>query len=139
MDTVVIRVRDLPYVLPATTVDGTLRWDPIHLQVVNSANATVDLDVAGATWALTVSDAQGGTAELSKTTAAALGDSGVYVENATTGTVHICVEDSDVTTLGAGVHWYDVKVTIPAAHAYMAPGTYCLLQGTLTITEDAAG
>lgn len=139
MTIVSVRVADLPAYVAAAAVDGALRWEPQHLQVTTSAGTTVDLNVAGFHWAITVSDQRGGSAELSLTETETLGDSGVYVETSASGYVHILIDADDVAALGAGEHWYEVKAAVPSGHAYLAPGTYCLLHGPLSIGDDAVG
>jgi hypothetical protein len=139
METIITAARDIPREWPATASDGAVHWDPLHLGVIDSSGATVDNDLTAVTWELTVSDEQGGVAELEATTAASLGDTGVYVEDASTGCIHIAIEADDVATLGAGVHWYEVRATIPAGHAYLPPGPRVIARGPLTIEEDAVG
>lgn len=137
METIITAARDTPREWPASAADGAVHWDPLHLQVINSSGTIVDNDLTGVMWALTVSDEQGGTSELAATTAAALGDTGVYVEVAATGYVHIAIAADDVATLGPGEHWYEVKATIPVGHAYLPPGARIIAHGPLTIAEGA--
>lgn len=135
METLVIAVRDLPQYLPATAVDGAVRWDPLQLRI-NPDGTAVDLVLTGVTWALTISDERGGTAEVTAA-GVAWGTTGVYVEDATTGNIHLLVGAADVTTLGPGEHWYELKATIPAGHTHLPPGVMCFLHGPLSIGEDA--
>lgn len=137
METIITAARDVPEEWPASASDGAVHWDPLHLRVINTSGATVDNDLTGVTWALTVSDEQGGRAELEATTAASLGDTGVYVEDAATGAIHVAIEEDDVEDLGPGVHWYEVKATIPIGHAYLPPGARIIARGLLTIAEGA--
>lgn len=139
MDTVVIDDRLLPEDRPAEVVDGCDYRDALHLQVLTeSGPPAVDLDCTSATWALTVSDAQGGTALVTGATIATWADSGVMVEDAVTGYVHVVVCAADVATLGPGDYYYQVAVTLPAGHTYRPSWTQCLLAGTLTIKAAAA-
>lgn len=139
MDTVVIDDRLLPEDRPAEVVDGCDYRDALHLQVLTeSGPPAVDLVCTSATWTLTVSDVQGGTALLSKTSTAAWTTSGVYVEDAVTGYVHVVVCAADVTALGPGDYYYQVTVALPASHAYRPSWTQCLLAGTFKVHAAAA-
>lgn len=137
METIITAARDTPEEWPASASDGAVHWAPLRLRVINSSGVTVDNDLTDVTWELTVSDGQGGTAELEATTAATLGETGVYVEDAATGAIHVAIEADDVENLGAGVHWYEVRATIPVGHAYLPPGPRIIARGPLTIEEDA--
>jgi len=137
LEQIIARPRELPVTRPAEARDGALYWDPLHLQVITTAGATADLDVTGATWALTVSDARDGNALLSKAATATFGLSGVYVESATGGIAHVVIDDGDMTTIGAGSRWYELRMEAPSAHAYLPPGDFCLLEGPLVIRADA--
>lgn len=139
MDTVVIDDRLLPEDRPATVVDGCDYRDALHLQVLGETGPpAVDLDCTSATWALTVSNAQGGTALVTGADIATWSDSGVMVEDAATGYVHVVVCAADVATLGPGDYYYQVAVTLPAGHAYRPSWTQCLLSGTFTVKAAAA-
>lgn len=138
MDSVIVDDRDLPEDRPAEVVDGCDYRDAMHLQVLTeSGPPAVDLDCTSATWTLVVSDEQGGTALLNKTSTSAWTTSGVYVEDAATGYVYIVVCAADVTTLGPGAYYYQVTVTLPASHAYQPSWTQCLLAGTFTVNPAA--
>lgn len=139
MDTVIIDDRDLPEDRPAEVVDGCDYRDALHLQVLTeSGPPAVDLVCTSATWTLVVSDEQGGTALLTKTSTAAWTTSGVYVEDAPTGYVHVVVCAADVATLGPGDYYYEATVTLPAGHAYLPSRKLCLVCGTLTVNAAAA-
>lgn len=139
MDITVIDDRLLPEDRPATVVDGCDYRDALHLQVLGETGPpAVDLDCTSATWALTVSNAQGGTALVTGATIATWADTGVMVEDAAAGYVHVVVCAADVATLGPGDYYYQVTVTLPAGHAYRPSWTQCLLSGTLTIKAAAA-
>ncbi len=139
MDITVIDDRLLPEDRPAEVVDGCDYRDALHLQVLTEDGPpAVDLNCTSATWALTVSNAQGGTALLTGADIATWSDSGVMVEDAATGYVHVVVCAADVATLGPGDYYYQVAVTLPAGHAYRPSWTQCLLSGTLTIKAAAA-
>lgn len=139
MDTVVIDDRLLPEDRPATVVDGCDYRDALHLQVLTEDGPpAIDLDCTSATWALTVSNAQGGTALLTGAALSTWADTGVMVEDAATGYVHVVVCAADVSALGPGDYYYQVTVSLPAGHAYRPSWTQCLLSGTLTIKAAAA-
>jgi hypothetical protein len=139
VETIITAARNVPEEWPASASDGAVHWAPLRLRVINSSGTTVDNDLTGVTWALTVSDEQGGVAELEATTAASLGGTGVYVEDAETGHIHIAIEADDVADLGAGEHWYEVVATIPIGHAYLPPGARIIAHGPLTLAEGAVG
>lgn len=139
METIITAARNVPEEWPASASDGAVHWAPLRLRVINSSGTTVDNDLTGVTWALTVSDEQGGVAELEATTAASLGGTGVYVEDAATGAIHVAIEADDIEDLGPGVHWYEVRATIPVGHAHLPPGPRVIARGPLTIEEDAVG
>ena len=138
MDTVVIDDRLLPEDRPAEVVDGCDYRDALHLQVLTEDGPpAVDLNCTSATWALTVSNAQGGTALITGATLSTWADSGVMVEDAVTGYVHVVVCAADVSTLGPGDYYYQVTVALPASHAYRPSWTQCLLAGTFKVHAAA--
>lgn len=139
METTIVTNRDLPVYRPAAVVAGCDYRDPLHLQSLTGvATTAADLDVTGATWALVVASEQGGASLLAGGTITAWDDSGVLVETAAEGYVHlvICADDTD--TLGAGEYYYQLTLTLPAGSTVLPSWTQCVLHGTLTINDAAA-
>ena len=131
---------DLPEIHPAEVTDGCDYRGAHTLQVMTEAGPpAVALDLTDATWVLTISDEQGDTdaALLTGADIATWADTGVYVEDVSTGYVHVVVCAADVTTLGPGTYYYQVTVSLPAGHTYRPSWTQCLFAGPLVVNAAA--
>jgi len=138
MATKTIDINALPYVCNVDLrVGDSYRklWTLQRQTTAGAAGSAVDL--TSVTWTLKVSDYQGGTSTLSKTTTNVWTASGVHVDTAASGTFSVYLLAADVTTIGVGRHYYEVEATFPAAHADFPSMVKTLIAGTLHVTDDA--
>lgn len=111
---------------------------PLHLQVIDTAGVTQDCSVTDCTWVLNISDAPGGTVKLTGGLVTDWADTGVKVETAASGYIHLIACKADLATLTAGTtYWYDLSVTTPAGHTYLPSWTGTLLRGMFTVLSAA--
>jgi len=137
MATKTIDINALPYVCNVDLRVGDSYRKLWTLQRQTDASTTAAVSLTSVTWTLKVSDYQGGTSTLSKTTAADWTASGVHVDTAASGTFSVYLLAADVTTIGVGRHYYEVEATFPAAHADFPSMVKTLIAGTLHVTDDA--
>lgn len=137
-ETIQVTVESPTATRPIEVPEGCDLRLPLHLQVIDTAGVTQNFSATDCTWTLNISDYPGGTVKLTGGLVTVWADTGVKVETAASGFIHLIAQVSDLATLTAGTtYWYDLTVTTPAGHAYLPSWTGMLLTGSFTVTTAA--
>jgi len=136
MATIVVDVNDgVPQTLDIKIPIGDAYRKLCTLQ--RDTGSAVAVNLTGVTYAMTISDHRGGTAELSLAATEDWTASGVHVDTAASGEFSIYILGSDCTDLETGKHWWELELTFPSDHAQFPNMVKTIYQGTCEICADA--